>query len=398
MVNEKLKEILIIAEKNTEYYKEIFHNCGFSTSGNCENDFRNIPILTRSQLINNREIILHRDFKNLNRKNLIFQRTSGSTGQFVEILWKPQDYWRSTKCLWKKRKEWYGVSALDKKCTFFTTNHSNEKVRIVKNSMEFSSYFLADTDLEKYYEQMNAFKPQWLMLSPSIALILQQFCQKKNLLLPKSVKYIELFGENVSEAIYSLIREYFSVPVSIMYGAKEVNGIGLTCPNGKMHILEDNVYVEKMGNNKILITSLHNTVFPIIRYDIGDMVAIDKIECSCNGSKYGVVKLYGKEHYLTYLDKNTGATTNIIKNAINYVDETLGYPLLQMQIVFEKEDIYIHIYCKKNYEAWQQQIKNEIIKKISEYISKEFRGEIIFHNEPIPINFNTGKLPLSQIN
>ena len=69
-----------------------------------------------------------------------------------------------------------------------------------------------------------------------------------------------------------------------------------------------------------------------------------------------------------------------------------------MQIVFEKEDIYIHIYCKKNYEAWQQQIKNEIIKKISEYISKEFRGEIIFHNEPIPINFNTGKLPLSQIN
>ena len=65
--------------------------------------------------------------------------------------------------------------------------------------------------------------PKWLMLSPSIALLILEFCKKETLTFPESVKYIELFGENVTLAAKDAISSYFNIPVSIMYGAKEVN-------------------------------------------------------------------------------------------------------------------------------------------------------------------------------
>lgn len=394
---DRMQNMLRVADKESKYYRRLFEDKKFFINNDgWESDFDKLPVLSRSQLISERDIILCDKYKYMNRKNLIYERTSGSTGHYVDVYWDPKDFLLSTKCLWKKRKAWYGISATDKYCTFFTASNSSERVQTERNVMLFSSHYMSDENLDEYYKNMKAFEPKWLMLTPSMAMILLEFCQKRKLRLPESIIYIELFGENVSDTVYELIKNTFERATSVMYGAKEVNGIALSCPNGKLHVLDDNVYVENY-NGKLLLTSLCNLAFPIVRYDIGDLAEMRETECTCGGSKQEIVNLLGKEQFLYYMDGNSGVTSIVIKDALTHIDQEMGYPFLQSQIEYGSKRTTIHLYCKKEFKGWREQIKKEILERLQTYSSEKLSFDISFHDEPIRINAKTGKLPLIKV-
>ena len=212
------------------------------------------------------------------------------------------------------------------------------------------------------------------------------------------MKYIELFGENVSPAAYKSIVDYFNTPTAIMYGAKEVNGIALTCPYGHMHILSDNNYLEVVDRGKVLITNLHNTVFPIIRYDIGDMAKIKTTPCPCGETGLVIDRILGKSHHLAYLDKHSGITTSMLKGVIDDVDAIFDYPIIQFQIQYTTNSIVVHLYCKNEYRKWENEIANEFSQKTQQYALQDMTIQFKFHKSPLPYNKAIGKLPIAIIN
>lgn len=94
-----------------------------------------------------------------------------------------------------------------------------------------------------------------------------------------SLKYIEMTGEELTDGLRFRIQECFHCPVADQYGANEVNSIAYECPEGNLHCMEDNVYVEILddeGNpvpegeaGNIYVTTCHNHAMPFIRYGIG---------------------------------------------------------------------------------------------------------------------------------
>ena len=104
------------------------------------------------------------------------------------------------------------------------------------------------------------------------------------------------------------------------------NGIALTCPKDNMlHILEDNVYVEQTIDNKILVTSLKNTVFPIIRYELGDMIKLSNKKCNCGEDGTIIEEIKGRERVLKYVTQN-GVTSHIFfYKQILYLHFQLSY-------------------------------------------------------------------------
>ena len=144
-----------------------------------------------------------------------------------------------------------------------------------------------------------------MSIQPSLILKMIDVFENYNLKPFPTLKYIELNGEVVTEFAKKRIKSFFNIPIANMYGANEVNGIALECPNGHMHILEQNVFVDirkdNHNNNTILVTSLKNTVTPIINYDLGDLVELDYIDCKC-GERGRIVKIIsyrftGKQSY-----------------------------------------------------------------------------------------------------
>lgn len=95
----------------------------------------------------------------------------------------------------------------------------------------------------------------------------------------------------VTEGARRAIREAFSAQVHNKYGSRDAGEMACECQAGGLHILPgveievvDDAYqpVPPGQTGRLLITCLHNRVFPIIRYDIGDIGARgDVASCPC---------------------------------------------------------------------------------------------------------------------
>lgn len=271
--------------------------------------FDSLPIIEKKYLLNRMSsCIMPEYYMDYVSNKLMRIRTSGSTGQYLEILWNSADYMRSMVELWLLRAKFYNIYPHNRLCYFFTDNQTSEYYISEKNQLGISKLLLNGEGLEKVYEAIIQWEPEWMILQPSMAVILCQYIKGNSLDKPKSLRYIEFTGELLTEDVRELTNEVLGCVISNQYGCQEVNSIALECPYGNMHIMNTNVFIEiadeqdKVINNsldmlgdsdeegRIIITSLQNKVMPFIRYDIGDRGRMLKSDCKC-GCKGKVLEL-----------------------------------------------------------------------------------------------------------
>lgn len=96
---------------------------------------------------------------------------------------------------------------------------------------------------------------------------------------------VESAGESMSDAARARIEAAFGVPVHVAYGASEFLALGVSCPQGWIHINSDWAILEPVDDNfrptppgapshTVLLTNLANRIQPIIRYDLGDSIIV----------------------------------------------------------------------------------------------------------------------------
>lgn len=102
-------------------------------------------------------------------------------------------------------------------------------------------------------------------------------------------KLIITTGELLDKASENYIKSVFGTDILDIYALSEVGDVAWRCPSGNgYHIDADEVILEildERGNEsnegEAVVTCLHNTVMPIIRYRTGDIVKKKGKECSC---------------------------------------------------------------------------------------------------------------------
>ena len=122
-----------------------------------EEKWEDIPILERNQIISEETFVMAPSAVPLLMANkLIFARTSGSTGKYMKIWWKKEDYNKSMLSLWYYRKKYYGILPQDKMCYFYTTHNvgEEEKSFLRKSEMGFSKMNLTMERLEDIWHEM----------------------------------------------------------------------------------------------------------------------------------------------------------------------------------------------------------------------------------------------------
>lgn len=269
-----------------------------------ENDIYKLPLLEKEEVVEDSLILMPSYYLPLlMHEKLIRNDTSGSTGKYLNIYWRRQDYIRSMYSLWFYRKYFYGIYTWDKMCQFFSifqTGFEDKLSRKIGNRLEFSKSNLTDERLLDIYHEMQEFQPKWLLLQPCIAELLCYIKNKYNLNTINSIEYIEMTGEELTIELRNRILDNFKCFVANQYGANEVNSIAFECPNGKMHCMEDNVFVEVLDDDgnpvedgnigNIYVTTAHNYAMPFIRYGIGDIGSLEPNNCSC-GHKGKILQL-----------------------------------------------------------------------------------------------------------
>lgn len=339
----------MISEKIMEYIRKTYNEVPMYYNMNIKaeeiKEWDDIPIIEKNTVVKNGDSALAVSaIPLLMRGNLISSRTSGSTGKYMEIYWKEDDYKRSMLPLWYYRRRYYGIKPDDRLCFFYTLHNvgkSEDLYFYEKNSLGFLKANLDMEYLAEIYKRMEEYKPVWLLLQPSMAVLLCECMDRYGLDSLESVRYIEFSGEILTDNVRNMTKEHFKCRIANQYGANEFNSIAYECPYGHMHILESNVYVEEAGSNdesELILTTLTNTAMPLIRYRIGDRGIINKEhKCQC-GNKSPVLELNsGRANDFIICENNEKKSPYALVRAIEAVGYMLEGVIKQFQI--EQTDI-----------------------------------------------------------
>lgn len=140
-----------------------------------EDRWSGIPLLERNEIIeNNTAMMMPWAMPLMLQERLMYARTSGSTGKYMEIYWTREDYQKSMLPLWYYRYKYYQITPKDRVCYFYTINNPEQETESVRRNAQFgfSKMNLDMGRLSEIYREMLEFQPVWLMLQPSMAKLL----------------------------------------------------------------------------------------------------------------------------------------------------------------------------------------------------------------------------------
>lgn len=271
--NDKINKMIMHAYDTVPFYKKVYDGMGKQAI-----KIENLPIINKQQMIYSRESMLSSKYiGKYIRKNLNWTRTSGTSGLQYEVFWDKEDEKKSLKGLWMLRWKFYGILPEDKLCYFYASDNDEDDFFRDKTKLIVPRKTLYDGSLAEKYKEIKDFAPKWMILQPSIAIILCNLAEKYGVW--NELEYIESTGEYLTDVARRRIENTFKCKVVNQYGTKELNTIAYECPSGNLHIMSDNVYVENCGNN-ICVTSLNNYAMPYVRYKLDD-IGIIKSETKC---------------------------------------------------------------------------------------------------------------------
>ncbi len=353
MEKTSLNNIITYSYHTVPYYNETFKRLHIDPEEISEiENLKKLPTLYKDQIQVAPDKFLSSEYLYYPKNSDLFmQKTSGSTGRFLKIYWAKQDLIRSNFYLWNIRRKVYGIDPEMKFCTFHSTvyrgNRLIEPIDVMPfnndRTLSFSKLKLDNNHLSRYYEIMLEFKPFWLFVQPSIAVLLANFIDQNSLEIPSSLKYIELMGEYVFENNRKRIEEVFKVPTANMYGSMETNGIAIDCQNKHLHCLSNNVRVEIINDEKVMgygqegeicVTCLTNSAMPFIRYCLGDRGILYPGDiCNC-GNKNPVIKiLAGRTNENVLIEGKEPLNSFVLIYLVEMVNKQCGDAIIQFQII-----------------------------------------------------------------
>jgi len=284
----KLRKLIRHAYDNVPYYHNAFHRRGL-TPGDIKNisDLGRLPMLTKEDVRNNFE-----DLKARNIKEIVLQRTSGSSGVPIKFHLDARSAGMESAFVWR-HWNWAGYKFRDRSvlirgqwkfpegCLWYQDTGGKNLIM--------SSRQLIPENIEKYIQKIRDFDPSVIRAFPSTAYVLAQYMREKGVtdIRPKC---IITSSETLFTDHRALIEEQFGCDVYDWYGlAERVAAIG-QCSEGNYHINSEYGIVEIMKDGRhasegergeIVATGLNNYAMPLIRYGTQDIAVPSNRRCPC---------------------------------------------------------------------------------------------------------------------
>lgn len=199
--------------------------------------------------------------------------------------------------------------------------------------------FSALAPVDELVADLNTFQPVVLGGYPSALETLAREQQAGRLHIHPVL--INAAGETLTPAKRDLISSAFGCRVGDYYGSSEAVGLTFECRGRRLHVNTDWYIIEPVDDDNkpvppgqlsegVLVTNLANTIQPIIRYQMGDRVSIDRDPCPC-GSPFPTINVVGRTDDILRFPGTDGKTVRILPLAIATVaEETPGVLACQL--------------------------------------------------------------------
>ena len=282
---QRKREIVTYHLKNNPFYKAF--------AGNIEiHDWNSIPVMTKLDL----QVPLKERLSDGHTvKNSHIHKTSGSSGtpfyfakdKFCHALtWSIFEEWYNWYDLYnKKQARFYGIPK-------DLIPHKKERLKdFFANRYRFNVFDLSEKAFEGWIKKFSREEFFYITGYSTVIIAFANYLISKKIVLNKICPTLkaclptsEMYFENDKQ----LMNQAFGVPIINEYGAAEFGLIALENPQQQWELNKLNLFVEVLDeqNNplpygrdgKLVITDLYNKAHPFIRYEIGDIGKINKLE------------------------------------------------------------------------------------------------------------------------
>ena len=268
----KLKSILIHSNKFVPYYTKLFKKVGFDPYIKHLEDIKQLPILTKQDIIDN-----HSEFISTSYNGKLYKMgTSGTTGQRLtfygdDSLFKKEAafiqnaYMSHGTSLYNKHSVWIRRYSPQKGDPIFLKDYE-------LNRSYMSPFHLDDSSIVSYVKYINSTKADTVVSYPSTLYYLSILLRKHNLKLPY-VKHLHGASEVCLPQWNDTAKQVFGFGIKMHYG--QVEKVSFAHQVGKDDTYRENLLYglnEYDTDNSIIGTGFYNYVMPFIRYKTNDIV------------------------------------------------------------------------------------------------------------------------------
>src|SRR3989338_2171292 len=300
----KIQQLITYAYQEIPFYKTKWavadiHHQDIQTL----EDFSKLPILTKSQIQNNKSSLINPRFP---KKKLIKNATGGSTGQPLQFfVTQEREIWNAaTMAL---NYQWAGLRMVDKLAMLWGSPfdisraheiHEQIKNRILRRTL-LPAFKLSDKELTCYNKILLRLQPCALLGYVSALTRFADFLEThgiKDHVIPSII--------TGAETLYpyqrNLLERVFHGKVFNRYGGRDSGAVAAECAEyHQLHINSEILYLETLPNGHLVVTDLYNYGMPFIRYDVEDIGSVSwEIPCECKRPTPLIKNLLGREHDL----------------------------------------------------------------------------------------------------
>jgi phenylacetate-CoA ligase len=328
---EKLTAFLKFSKQQSKYYAQIDENTSVHS-------IATLPIITKEILrakIN--------DIYTLDKSKGIVAKTGGTTGASLEVVFT-KDNIQERFAAQDAFREQFGYKLGEKSAWFsgksIITSRDVKRNRfwktdVLHNIRYYSTFHIKKEYLEYFLKNLIAFKPKYLIGFPTSMVELASFGLNNNIIFPARIlTAIFPTAETVTPHIRNILESYFKCNVYNQYASSEGAPFIFECKKRKLHVdLSSGVFEvldeknKPAQSGKLVFTSFTTYGTPLIRYDIGDSIALSKMLCSCGNNNPLVDEILGRANEYVFSPEN--GKINLV-NVANTLKDTFGIQKIQV--------------------------------------------------------------------
>ncbi len=375
--NSKLRSLISHSYRNVPFYYELFKDLGLTPEDiQTKDDLIKLPIITKEDLKKGKSKHLA---KNIDKKNLVYCSSSGSTGEpFQYYSTKEAESFVTASAI----RAWYWMGyRLGDNYVKVSMNPRNSKMKkiqdLLNNCTYLSSNQLIEAEFAKIIKSILTTNPKFLRCYPvPLQFLARQIKNSDDTYKGKRLLAINTTGSTLHNDVRKEIEDVFKVRIYDSYSCEGGAVFSQCSENGNYHpaeeyaiseFLEDAVTVSDPEKpRRHITTDLHNYACPFIRYDTQDYIILGNSDlCNCTRNYFNIRKIKGRDGDIL---KTPSGKFLIVENFVAYfewIKEVEKFQVIQNKV----NEITIKMIVNDSYKA-------EVGNKIKDYWENYIGGDI----------------------
>jgi phenylacetate-CoA ligase len=355
-------------------------------------DLASYPILTKQEVrLHSRQLIS----EDVQREQCRWGQTSGTTGT-------PLRFPLTLKCFQREyafralHYSWSGVNLDERPPIAICAGHPVASHRQAappywvydraNNWLILSSYHLSQKNLAAYVRELERFQPVLLAGYPS-SLYLLALAYQRHGATGLRLRGVFTGSETLLAFQRAAMEQAFGTKVFNWYGNSEMCANIVECEYGEMHLKLEHSFVEVLdvenrpckpgASGRLICTGFGNHAFPLIRYEIGDVVTLSPettSRCGRGGTLVTAVEGRTEDYIVTPDGKLVGRLDHLFKGKKNVVEAQVVQHCV--------EEIIIRIVPSPDFTSSDElEIRQEAVERLGdsirisfEYVDRLHRG------------------------